>query len=116
MKISDFSTDKGMDIICEITVNVNNILSDEKFSDLLKTYAKNKKAEVKSIAQKIAFGASVLNDAVPYLLREKRSDVIHILAVLNETTDEEIKNQKLVKTMAQIKEATEDEDLIALFH
>lgn len=114
MKLSQFPTDRAADVICEITPYATDILACGEIKEKLKK-ASNGKFDKMTMAQKISFGAGVINEFVPYLLKEKKDAVFHIIAALNEKTVEEIKAQKFGETCKQVKEIAQDEELIELF-
>lgn len=113
MKISEFSTDKALDMLCELTPYIDNILVDEKLLKTLKEKVKLPKDATRTDLLKV--GADKVNKIVPILLKEKRADVLGILAVLNETTAEEIGKQNVLVTAKQIRDAVKDKDLIDFF-
>lgn len=113
MRLSKLSTDKALDILCEITPYINNIVID----DTLITELKNKidpkgnfsKAEI------LAFGVQKINTLIPIVLKEHRADIYGVLSVLNEKTPEEIARQNFIQTGTQIREAVKDKELIDFF-
>lgn len=113
MKISEFSTDKALDVLCELTPHIDNILVDEKLLNTLKEKVKPPKNATR--ADLLRIGADKVNKIAPILLKEKRADILGILAVLNETTAEEIGRQNVLITAKQIRDAVKDKDLIDFF-
>ena len=112
MKISEFTTDKALDVFVEITPYVAGIVTCEALQTALSdTPAKS----LKSSLQQMVFGADVFSRLVPILLSERRSDVYGILAVLNETSVDEIAKQSLFKTVGMIREIFSDKDLLNFF-
>ena len=80
MKLSELSTDRAADVLCEISVFLLNITSDEGVIASLKLNTK----EAKTVAEKYAMAANRVSQWVPMLLKTHREDVFGILAVLNE--------------------------------
>ena len=113
MKISELSTDKALDIICEITPFVDEIATDEELISTLKE--KIKLPEGATRADMLKIGADKMNKIVPIILKKKRSAVYGILAALNGTSAEKISKQSMISTAKQIKEAVGDEELIDFF-
>lgn len=113
MKISELSTDKALDVICEITPYIDNIASDEELINTIKEKANLPKGATRADMLKI--GAEKINRIVPILLKKKRGDIFGILAALNETSIEEIRKQSMISTAKQIKEAVKDKELIDFF-
>lgn len=113
MKISELSTDKALDIICEITPFVDEIATDEELISTLKE--KVKLPEGATRADMLKIGADKINKIVPIILKKKRAAVYGILAALNESSIEKISKQSMISTAKQIKEAVGDKELIDFF-
>lgn len=113
MKISELSTDKALDVICEITPFVDEIATDEELISTLKE--KIKLPEGATRADMLKIGADKINKIVPIILKKKRSAIYGILAALNETSAEKISKQSMISTAKQIKEAVGDKELIDFF-
>ena len=113
MKISELSTDKALDVICEITPFVDEIAADEELISTLKE--KVKLPEGATRADMLKIGADKINKIVPILLKKKRAAVYGILAALNESSIEKISKQSMISTAKQIKEAVGDKELIDFF-
>lgn len=113
MKISEFSTDKALDVICEITPFVDDIATDEELISTIKE--KVKLPEGATRADMLRIGADKINKTVPILLKKKRSAIYGILAALNESSIEKISKQSMISTAKQIKEAVGDKELIDFF-
>lgn len=113
MKISELSTDKALDVICEITPFVDEIATDEELISTLKE--KVKLPEGATRADMLKIGADKVNKIVPIILKKKRSAVYGILAALNGTSIEKISKQSMISTAKQIKEAVGDKELIDFF-
>ena len=115
MKISEFTTDKALDVFVEITPYVANIVTCETLQTALSDLANTPAKSLKSSFQQMVFGADVFSRLVPILLSERRSDVYGILAVLNEMPVDEIAKQSLFKTVGMIREIFSDKDLLNFF-
>lgn len=113
MKISELSTDKALDVICEITPFVDEIATDEELISTIKE--KVKLPEGATRADMLRIGADKINKIVSIILKKKRSAVYGILAALNETSAEKISKQSMISTAKQIKEAVGDKELIDFF-
>ena len=113
MKLSELSTDRAMDVLCEITPYITNILSDEKLLSELKTAIEFEKAETR--AEQFALIGGKITKIVPIIMEEKKYDLFGIIGVLNEKTPEEIAKQNIIKTMKQIREITKDKELLDFF-
>lgn len=115
MKISEFTTDKALDVFVELTPYVAGIVACESLQTTLSDLANTPANSLKSTFQQIVFGADVFSRLAPILLSERRSDVYGILAVLNETSVDEIAKQSMFKTVGMIREIFSDKDLLNFF-
>lgn len=113
MKISELTTDRAADVICEITPYVSNIASDDELLEELRAAIDPKKAASK--AELLVMGAEKLTRLVPIVMKKHKGDVFGLLAVMNESTAEEIGKQNILKTMLQIREVIKDKDLMDFF-
>ena len=111
MKLSELSTDRAMDVICEITPAVEDIICDEEL--LAEIKRKIEKREGMSRAEILRFAMEKLTKIIPIIMKKKRASVYAILAALNMTDTETVAGQSIIKTMEQIKEAFSDKDLVA---
>lgn len=112
MKFSDLTTDQSLNVLCEITPFVSNIVKDDKIVNTI-----GKATDTKKMTKVGVFMAAVdrISALVPSLLQTHRADVYGILAAVNMTKPEKIAAQKLTDTMAQINELVRDEELITFF-
>ena len=113
MKLSELSTDRATDVLCELTPYITNILSDEALLSELRTAIDFK--ESNTLAEKMALTASKITNIIPILLKNRKSDMFGILGVLNEKSVEEIAKQNFIKTMKQIKDIAKDKELLDFF-
>jgi hypothetical protein len=113
MKLSELSTDRATDVLCELTPYITNILSDEALLSELRTAIDFKEAN--TLAEKMALTASKITNIIPILLKNRKSDVFGILGALNEKSVEEIAKQNFIKTMKQIKDIAKDKELLDFF-
>lgn len=113
MKLSQLSTERATDVLCELTPYIANIVEDSALMESLRDAIDTEK--VKTKAELIAIGAGKATRLVPIILKNRRSDVYGILAVLNEKSVEEIAKQNLLVTMRQIKDVSKDKELIDFF-
>lgn len=113
MKLSEFSTDKAADVLCEISVYTLNILADEEIRDSLKKQTDEEKQQ--TAGEKYAIGAQKIGQWIPLILKKHREDAFGILAVVNSVTVDAIREQNVLVTMRQIRELAEDKDLTDFF-
>ena len=113
MKLSEFSTDKAADVLCEISVYALNILTDDELRESLKEQIAAEKP--KTAGEQYAIGAQKIGQWVPLILKKHRDDAFGILAAVNGISADAIRKQNIVKTMHQIRELVKDKDLIDFF-
>jgi hypothetical protein len=113
MKLSQLSTDRAMDVLCEIATPVTNIMTDEALIKELKSAVDFEKAN--TMAEKTALITGKITKILPLILKKRKADIFSILASLNEKTIEEIGSQNVIKTMSQIKDIAKDKELLDFF-
>ena len=114
MKISDLSTDRALDVLCEILPNVNSICIDEELVEAVKKKISKKFSEL-SRAEVLLIGAEKLTEIGLIALKKHRHDVLSILAAINGVEPEQVEQQNIIKTMAMLRELAKDQELIAFF-
>lgn len=112
MKISELSTDRALDVLCEITPYVSNIVTD---SDLMATLGKSVKRDGMTHAGLMLLGAEKLTSIVPVVMKTHRADVLGVVAALNDMDVEEVARQNVIKTGMQIREICKDRELLDFF-
>lgn len=113
MKLSQFSTDRAVDVLCELTPYVTNILSD---TDLLAELRSALDVEdATTVAERFALLGQKFAKIIPIILKGRKADVFSILGVLNEKSIEEIKAQNIILTMKQIRDISKDKELLDFF-
>lgn len=96
MKIEEMSTDKAVDALCAIAEPISEIVEDDEVMDAL-----NKFVNADPTKQSIM----LMGKVAPILLRKHRHAVYHILSELNNKTIEQIRNQSISDTIADINKA-----------
>lgn len=112
MKLSELSTEKALDVMCQATPYIANIVGD---SDLLSSLKEKLGGEKKSIAELYTYGAQKIAQLIPILLKNHRDDVFGLLAVLNDMEPKDIAAQGFTRTLEQIRSAVQDKELIDFF-
>ena len=112
MKLSELSTERAADVLCEVTPYIANITGDKALLDELAIKFDSKG---KSVAELYTFSAHKDAQLVPILLKDHRADVFGVLAALNETTAEQIGKQKVMETIKQVGELFRDKELLDFF-
>lgn len=113
MKLSQLSTERATDVLCELTPYIANIVEDSELMESLRDAIDTDK--VKTKAELIAIGAGKVTRLIPIILKKRRSDVYGILSVLNEKSVEQIAMQNFLITMKQIKDMAKDKELVDFF-
>lgn len=113
MKISEISTDNAMNVLCELTPYVTNIVTDENLVGELKKAIDFKEAN--TMAEKMALTAGKITKIIPIILKNRKSDVFGIVGVLNGKTIEEVAKQNIIVTMKQIRDIAKDKELLDFF-
>lgn len=126
MRLSELSTDKALDVLCELTPYVSNIMEDDDIlsalGDFMNRSADEKKVDANGAEENDAsmsekgirmFGGLVKN--VPLLLKTHRHDMYGILSVLNEKSVAEIAGLPFGETVRQIKDVFRDNELLDFF-
>lgn len=112
MKISQLTTDNALDVLCEITPFVSNIVTD---NELMETVGKAIKRDGLTKAGVMLLGVEKLSSLMPIVLKSHRDDVYGIVAVLNGMEPEEIARQNVIKTSMQIRDICKDKELLDFF-
>lgn len=117
MKLAELSTDRALDVLCELTPSVSNIIKDDEVINALSDAMPSndaKDAESNPFAYGVRFVGEI-GAIIPVMLKKHRADVYHILSVLNEKSVEEIARQPIFETMRQAHEAFQDSELLSFF-
>ena len=115
MKLSELSTDRAADVLCEITPFLANLAGDTALQDTLRDKLKLQDGQKPSMAELYTFGAQKLAVIVPIVLKDHRADVFGMLAALNGTTAAQIAAQGVMDTMGQLREVMQDKQLRDFF-
>lgn len=115
-KISDLTADKAVDVLCELSVYLANILTDKQLIDELKTELNSE--DIKTKAQQIAVVTDRFVNLIPIILKKHKSDVFGILATLSVTADvtvDEIAQMNIIVVMNNIRKIVQDKEFIDFF-
>ena len=113
MKLSELSTEKSADLLCEITPYSIAIMTDEELMAELKAAIDFKDAN--TMAEKIALIVGKLSKILPILLKKRREELFGILGALNEKPAEAIAKQNIIITMKQVRDICKDKELLDFF-
>lgn len=113
MKLSELSTEKAADVLCEITPYSIAIMTDEELMAELKAAIYFNDAN--TMAEKIALIVGKLSKILPILLKKRREELFGILGALNEKPAEAIAKQNIIITMKQVRDICKDKELLDFF-
>ena len=113
MKLSQMTTDKATDVLCEIAPYAMNIMTDEDLMSELQSAINFDEAN--TMAEKIAVSVGKISKILPILLKKRKNDIFGVLGALNDKSIEEIGKQNIIKTMSQIKDISKDKELLDFF-
>lgn len=114
MKISELTTERAADVLCEVSIYALNILSDKELLASLRMQLEGTDGD-STKAELIAVASEKIAELVPLLLKKHKDDVFGIVAAVNGLTLEQVRQQKIIKTMNAVKEMAQDKDLIDFF-
>lgn len=114
MKISELTTERATDVLCEVSIYALNILSDKELLASLRMQLEGTDGD-RTKAEMIAIASEKVAELIPLLLKKHKDDVFGIVAAVNGLTLEQVRQQKIIKTMNAIKEMAQDKDLIDFF-
>lgn len=114
MKISELTTERAADVLCEVSIYALNILSDKELLASLRMQLEGTDGD-RTKAEMIAIASEKVAELIPLLLKKHKNDVFGIVAAVNGLTLEQVRQQKIIKTMTAIKEMAQDKDLIDFF-
>jgi phosphoenolpyruvate synthase/pyruvate phosphate dikinase len=115
MKLSEISTERAADVLCELTPLVDSIITDEDLMQSLSAVVNREQTETMSVGQKLLLVSAKAGKIVPILMKKRRAEMFGILAVLNEKTPEQIASQNMLVTMMQVRDLANDRELIDFF-
>ena len=117
IKINKLSTDNTLDLICDLTPYVSEIMEDKEvikiFAEKVKLGENTSQEKVKIIV--LTAGIKKLKGLIPALFKRHREAFYNILALVNEKEVDEIKNQNPMITTKEIKEILTDKYLMDFF-
>lgn len=112
MKLSEMSTDKLLDVICDLTPYFSNIIKDEELKAILKDRIEATE-ENKEEIQVLGFDKGVDNFAnlIPVLFKKHREDFYNIISILNEKPLKEVENQNGFLTIKEMVDIIKDKEI-----
>lgn len=113
MRLSEFTTEQALDVFCEITPFVTNIVTDDELLGELRNAVNLDGATTR--AEQIAILTEKVTKLIPILLKKRKTDLLSIVAVLDGKTLEEVEKQNILVTMIQIRGILKDKALLDFF-
>lgn len=113
MKLSELSTDKTLDVLCELTPYISNIASDDAVVGAVGKIVDTDK-DINLYGKGLML-VERMGEIVPVLLKTHRPDVYGILSVMNDRPVAEIAAQKITDTIRQVRELFQDPELLSFF-
>ena len=111
-KLSELGTDECLDVLCELTPHIMNLISDEEIMAAIGKPVDKKNATKVGV---MLLGAQRITTVVPLLLKKHRDDIYAILSIMGEKSVEEVAAQSTMATLWQIKELSNDKELLIFF-
>lgn len=112
MKLSELSTDQALDVMCELTPYIDNIVNDPDTVNTIGKVVVHKDGKINRYGV-FALAMGRITEFAPLLLKNHRQDLYSILSVMNDRPVDEIAGQKFVETMWQIRELFQDEEFFS---
>lgn len=106
MKLSEMTTEQGVQAMTKLAGPVGNITSDEEFFQMLQDFA-SKAGDTSPIS----LIDEVCKRLIPVALVKHKADVYAIIGALTGKTAKEIAAQKLTTTIAEVKSSFDKEFL-----
>ena len=114
MKISELTTERAADVLCEVSIYALNILSDKELLASLRMQLEGTEGG-RTKAELIAIASEKIAELIPLLLKKHKDDVFGIVAAVNGLTLEQVRKQKIIATANAVREMAQDKDLIDFF-
>lgn len=114
MKISELTTERAADVLCEVSIYALNILSDKELIASLRMQLEGTDGD-RTKAELIAIASEKIAELIPLLLKKHKDDVFGIVAAVNGLTLEQVRKQKIIATANAVREMAQDKDLIDFF-
>ena len=114
MKISELTTERAADVLCEVSIYALNILSDKELLASLRMQLEGTDGD-RTKAELIAIASEKIAELIPLLLKKHKDDVFGIVAAVNSLTLEQVRKQKIIATANAVREMAQDKDLIDFF-
>ena len=112
MALKDYSTAQAADILVRISPLLENITTDE---DIMGTIGKSMNTEGMTRVGRIVESMRRTFTSIPLILGTHQDDIFGIIALVKGKTLEEVREQPITATMADIKDVATDEDLRDFF-
>ena len=108
MKLSELSTERAVDVLCEITEPLSQILSDEELTREIARVSLPEGEKYTKFALYRA-GAEKICKMIPIILKKRRDAVYKIVAAVNGMDIDAVKKQNIMTTCSQVRDIVKDE-------
>lgn len=116
MKLSEISADRTMDILCEVTPHISNIIEDKNLMEVLKNKVKYEEDKKEEIEEKgLELGFKNFMKLIPIIFKDHKNDVQMVLAIMDNVTLKEIQEENIFKNINRINELIQDEEMVSFF-
>lgn len=117
IKLSQLNTDEFLDKTCELVPYLVEIAQDEELISIVTEKVARPEGASNDEMRKMVMeiGTKKVNKAIPLVLKKHRNAVYGVLATMTNKSVEEVSKQNAFKTLKDVKELINDEDLKALF-
>ena len=112
MALKDYSTAQAADILVRLSPLLENIATDEK---IMGTIGKSMDTEGMTQVGRTMEAMRRTFTSIPLLLGTHQDDIFGVVAIVKGKTLDEVREQPITSTMADIKEIVTDEDLRDFF-
>ena len=107
MKLSEISTDRGMDIIAEAVPAIDRMVASDAVKEFYKKYAKLK------LTKALAVKASI--ELIPKLVKSNKDDVLTIISAFTGKKLAIVKGQPFMDSFGELKDIFSDPEFLQLF-
>lgn len=113
MKLSELSTGRALDVLCELTPYVSNIASDDAVVSAVGKIVDTSRDL--NLYGKGLLLVERMGEIIPVLLKTHRADVYGVLSVMSERPVAEIAAQPILDTIRQARKLFQDPELLHFF-
>lgn len=113
MKISELTTDRAADVLCEASIYISNICGDKELMGEISKDLNLKGDE--STLEHLMILADKVSVLSPLVFKRHKSDIFGVVAVFNGMTAADVGKQNIMVTIAQVKDLFDDKEFKDFF-